>query len=266
MAQGPLRATPCGVFVEKFDRFLTDFGYRGPNEWDLGAPTWDVNPGGALAAIDSLRRADDAHDPDVQRARLEAESASALATSLARLPRRVRGRFKNAVRSAQVCSRARERTKSTAIRAIHGVRLIARELGRRAEARGASDPALVLLVTAEELSGYLADPAAWNDRLAARRLRREELARLEPPFVLTPDRMSTTTWPTRSNRGAGHRRRGALGIGACPGVARDEPASCSIRTTLAASAPATYSSRRSPTHRGRHCSYRRRPWWSMSAR
>ena len=216
------RIDPHGTgFVEQFDRFLADFGYRGPNEWDLGAPTWDINPGGALAAIDSLRRADDAHDPDVQRVRLAAESANALATSLARLPRRVRGRFKKAVRSAQVCARARERTKSTAIRAIHGARLIVRELGRRAETRGASDSALVLLVTAEELSDYLADPAAWNDRLGARRQRREELARLEPPFVLTPDRMSTTTWPTRSDTAVRVTAGEVLsGIGACPGVAR----------------------------------------------
>ena len=133
----------------------------------------------------------------------------------------MRGRFKKAVRSAQVCSRARERTKSTAIRAIHGVRLIARELGRRAEARGASDSALVLLVTAEELSGYVVNPAAWNDRLAARRQRREELARLEPPFVLTPDRMSTATWPICSDTAVPVTAGEVLsGIGACPGVAR----------------------------------------------
>jgi pyruvate,water dikinase len=39
-------------FLDAFADFLRRFGSRGPNEWEIGAETWETKPAIALAAID----------------------------------------------------------------------------------------------------------------------------------------------------------------------------------------------------------------------
>src|SRR5437764_2946336 len=56
---GRLRAAAAGdldtgMFVKALDRFLTDWGFRGPNEWELRCPTWGTEPRIALAALDPV--------------------------------------------------------------------------------------------------------------------------------------------------------------------------------------------------------------------
>ena len=57
-----LRTSPdpeAGSFVTMLDDFLYEFGSRGPNEWDIHAPSWEVDPDLALAAVDRMRLATD---------------------------------------------------------------------------------------------------------------------------------------------------------------------------------------------------------------
>src|SRR5438477_2468868 len=50
-------------FLDAFQSFLERFGSRGPNEWEMRAPTWETEPQLALAAIDRMRLAPEAADP-----------------------------------------------------------------------------------------------------------------------------------------------------------------------------------------------------------
>src|SRR5436305_11479725 len=135
-----LEAEPAAAaFRQTFVAFLDEFGSRGPNEWEGSSPTWGTVPRLALAAIDRMRLADAAHDPRVQQERLQAERREATATARARLSGLTRFQFDRALRSAQLFSQARERTKTTIIRAIHGLRLTQLELARRARERGRPD-------------------------------------------------------------------------------------------------------------------------------
>jgi pyruvate,water dikinase len=210
------------AFAPAFAEFLTRYGYRGPNEWDVGATTWDANPAGALAAIDSLRRTDPSHDPAAQGTRLTGEREAAIAQALAIMPARNRGRFRKAVHAATILARSREHTKSTVIRAIHGPRLAARVLAQRGIERGGPAEAdRFYLLKVDELAAYLADPGAMAATLAARAALREELVALVPPFVFDRRQPPREEWTRRQSSAPPVAAGTTLtGIGACPGVAK----------------------------------------------
>jgi pyruvate,water dikinase len=221
-----LAAVPesASAFNKHFADFTRDYGSRGPNEWEGSSPTWETCPGLALAAVDCLRRADASHDPRAQQASLERKRHEATAAARARLKGGARRQFDLALRSAQLFSQGRERSKTTVIRAMHGVRLAELELARRARDRGGPD-ALVdfWLITNAELDDYLADPKRFSDVVEERRATRERLQSLIPPFVFEGQPPAIEEWVSREGDavpaapvvGAEFR-----GIPGCPGVGR----------------------------------------------
>ena len=52
-------------FSEKFQTFLYNHGARGPNEWDIGAHTYETNPDLALSMLNVMRKQDDSADPEL---------------------------------------------------------------------------------------------------------------------------------------------------------------------------------------------------------
>src|SRR5207237_617408 len=218
-----LEAAPAAAaFRQTFLAFLDEFGSRGPNEWEGSSPTWGTAPRLALAAIDRMRLADASHDPLVQQERLQAERRAATATARARLSGLTRFQFDRALRSAQLFSQARERTKTTIIRAIHGLRLTQLELARRARERGGPDDlAEAWLLTTDEMPDYVAEPIGFKAVIEERRQQRDVLAALIPPFVFEGTQPPVATWERREHPvqllGSGAVLRGIPG---CPGVAR----------------------------------------------
>jgi phosphohistidine swiveling domain-containing protein len=218
-----LEAEPAAAaFRQALVAFLDEFGSRGPNEWEGSSPTWATAPRLALAAIDRMRLADASHDPEVQQRRLSAERADAMAAARARLSGLSRVQFDRAVRSTHLFSQGRERTKTTIIRAIHGLRVTQLELARRARDRGGPDDlADAWLLTNEELPDYISAPQAFKAVMEERRQLRERLAALVPPFVFDGVQPPVSTWERRDRPvdllGAGAVLRGIPG---CPGVAR----------------------------------------------
>lgn len=67
---------PAASFVADVDGFLTEFGSRGPNEWDISAATWETTPDLALTLVDRMRFQDDGDDPRRAQQAREAERAS----------------------------------------------------------------------------------------------------------------------------------------------------------------------------------------------
>src|SRR4029079_8012632 len=53
-------------FTAKLDEFISDFGSRGPGEWDLNAKVWELHPDVALAAIDRMRNSPDSNSPAIR--------------------------------------------------------------------------------------------------------------------------------------------------------------------------------------------------------
>jgi pyruvate,water dikinase len=175
------------AFVVAFDDFLFHFGSRGPNEWDILAPTWEVRPEIALAAIDRMRFVGDDQSPAARRATSVAERERVLAdvrTKLAADPDTL-GVFEAALRSSQLFLSGRERYKTNSIKIVGEIRMAVLEVGRQMVARGhlrAVEHVFMLL--AAELDEFQLHPDRFGDQLAARYEQHRALYDLEPPFAV----------------------------------------------------------------------------------
>jgi len=213
-------------FVAALDEFLAEFGSRGPNEWDIHAPTWEIRPDLVLALVDRMRLADDDASPKGHNAAAEAERKALgdeTAAALAGDPE-TQGQFLAALAAAATFVPGRERAKTNIIRVIQEVRLAVWELGRRAVGRGQmTESRDACMLFGDELQALAAGTLADVPALAAeRKAHLAWLESLEPPFLFDTPPPPNTEWP---RRGA-HRAPAAAvgdslsGLPGCPGVAR----------------------------------------------
>jgi phosphohistidine swiveling domain-containing protein len=197
--QAPEPAGEVAAFAAAFTRFLAEHGDRGPNEWDIHALSWEVAPVRALALVDRLRHSPDSESPEnrhrrlvARREKIAAEVRAALAGSAEAL-----ATFDVAMRAVEVWVPARERTKANCVTAINEIRLAVRELGRRGVEAGLYErPEDVMMLVADELDDYLADPKGFAPVIAERLRQYAELRLLEPPFFIA-DEPRVETWPRR---------------------------------------------------------------------
>ena len=217
-----LGGNPDGAeWLAQFSGFITEFGSRGPNEWDLGSDSWEFRPQLALAAIGRLRGADASHQPSIQGARLAAERNKAIGEVREKLNRVDRFAFDKALRSTTLFSQGRERSKTTIIRAVHEARKAHRILAARAAERGgSSSPQDSCLLTFDEFKVYLKNPESHASTIAERRVNYERLTGLIPPFIIEGDVPPIDTWETRG-ASANQSSSGDTikGIPGCPGIA-----------------------------------------------
>src|SRR5262245_5671298 len=148
-------------FLEQFSKFLFDYGSRGQNEYDPRAPSWEVKPRIALAAIDLMRRSDDSQAPAIrqtasvhERNRLAADIREKLAGDA-----ETAGMFEAALRSAQLFLAGRERAKTNCVMVINELRMALYEYGNRLVERGLTTQVeQVFMVTDAELDQLRAIP------------------------------------------------------------------------------------------------------------
>lgn len=223
-----LRATDtAAAFVADLDDFIAEFGSRGPNEWDIGADTWETDPDLVLAIVDRMRLQPDTDDPRTENAARAAER-EALAAEIAAMvegDEEAHGQFLAAVASSGTFLPGRERSKTNIIRVIGEIRVAIRELERRAVERGdlaaAGDIQFLFGDEIEALAaGALADGPAT---VAERRAHYDHLLGLEPPFIINGPPPPNSTWaskadaPTVARAAAGDELQGLPG---CPGTYR----------------------------------------------
>jgi pyruvate,water dikinase len=210
-------------FRQRFDEFLDEFGSRGPNEWEVRAPTWGTNPELALAALDRMRVTPDAAGPqryfDERVADREALTAQ-MAEQLAGNPE-VQGQFVAAVRAARVFLAGRERTRTTVIKFAHEARLRAHEFGRRMVAEGHFERVEDFgMLRDDEFDAFLDDPGSFRAVLAERNALFERLQGLEPPFVVDGTVPAIEQWRPRGSTPVEVAKPGDVlaGIPGCPGT------------------------------------------------
>lgn len=211
-------------FLAAFDDFIHAFGSRGPNEWEMRSPTWETHPVLALTAIDRMRVSPESSAPTMSNedrvADREALTAS-ISEQLAGNPE-VQGQFLAGIRAASVFLAARERSKTTIVKLINECRVAMHELGRRLVAAGQIEQVEDFgLVLDQEFDDFLADAAAFREVIRERRARMEELASLEPPFILVGELVPTSSWERRGANQVEQLQAGQelSGIPGCPGVA-----------------------------------------------
>lgn len=174
-------------WLSLFDRFLHDHGFRGQNEYDLRAPSWELRPRIALAAIDLMRRSDDSQAPAVRSSRSveERDRVAAHVRELIASDAETSATFEAALRSAQLFLAGRERAKTNTVRAINEARVALYEYGRRLVERGVIDEAQHLfMVTDMELDALRADPESFRGLISDRWQQYRALFEREPLFVV----------------------------------------------------------------------------------
>jgi len=173
------------AFADAFATFLVEFGSRGPNEWDLSAPTWETHPGLALAAIDRLRMTVDDRFPEDRRRRLATEADSAELLDGMAADRPIRELLERATRAVGSLLHTRERSKAAIVRMHHEARMPLHEIARRMVEQGYLHRIADFgLLTLDEFPAFLDDPDAFAGRITDRRTLYDRLTQLRPPPVL----------------------------------------------------------------------------------
>ena len=221
------------MFVKALDRFLTDWGFRGPNEWELRCPTWGTEPEIALAALDRVRMADESASPlmAAERGAAARQVASRQLRAALEGNDEVLGQFDAALQAAELWCRARERQRTTLAMLVHEQRLTALELARRGVAAGVIErPEQVFMLLADEIGDFVAavggasgGGAALGATLAEREERYLALFDYEPPFVIAGAPPPVTEWARRSEATAAAALapgEAIQGVPGCPGSAR----------------------------------------------
>jgi pyruvate,water dikinase len=106
---------------------------------------------------------------------------------------------------------------------MHEQRLAARELGRRATARGElTSPEQVFMLFADELDDWLKNPVALTAALAERERIYLDLFDYEPPFVVNGQPAAYTQWARRDAKTSTSLNTGEVltGVSGCPGIVR----------------------------------------------
>jgi rifampicin phosphotransferase len=216
-----LKRTPeAAEFVSAFADFLARYGYRGPNEWELGSIPWRMQPETPLRTIDRLRRSDEDSAPgaDADAQRVNQQQAARYARRKLGIVDRLR--FNKALPAAKAWQATRESSKSAVIRALDSTRRAVNELARRvAERHGLNDPGVVYMLHESELRSYVADPHPLLETIAARKRTYNTLAERIPPFLFDGRIPLLETWPKRLVESNASGRKGDIleGIGGSPG-------------------------------------------------
>ncbi|MGI9622286.1 MAG: PEP-utilizing enzyme [Acidimicrobiales bacterium] len=194
------------AFKAAFEDFQFEYGSRGPSEWELATKTWETDPAIVLVAIDQVRHQHDGNSPVMGTAKLASEREALEAEVRAKLvdldDEELTGVFESALVGGNMMIH-RERAKTTLVRALHEVRMALRELGRRHhEAGNLEDPEHIFMLGADELDGWVADPGAHRELLAARGKDWKQLWELEPPFFVSDGALPPLqAWATKGAAG-----------------------------------------------------------------
>lgn len=210
--------------LERFEDFLVQFGSRGTNEMDLGAPTWETQPEIALAAIERLRLQPDTASPRdaLTRLALDREAVSKeMLEQLADDPA-AQGQLEAGLRAAAPWLPARERTKFATMRVQHEARMALLELGRRMVDDGVFDSVVdFVLLTGDEFPSFLDDPRAWATDIRSRRVWLDSMNEFQAPFITVGPPPPPSTWRPRTKHELPPVEVGEVitGIAACSGTA-----------------------------------------------
>ncbi|MEM7324603.1 MAG: PEP-utilizing enzyme [Actinomycetota bacterium] len=177
----------AGRFLESFGGFVAEHGHRGPNDWELSSRTWENTPELALAAVDSMRRAEHDLSPGTRLGDDEQKRQEAVAVVRPHLNFLDKMNFDKAVKSVKYWSQAREATRDRAVRVTFSTKQVYRELVRRGAQRGGNpDPVKVaLLFPRTELPQHLADPSSMADVVAERGALFDRYSAVEPKFFIS---------------------------------------------------------------------------------
>ena len=181
------------------------------------AVSWEVKPRIALAAIDLMRRSDDAQAPFNRNAASVAERDRIVADIRRKVAGdpETAGLFEAAMGSAQLFLSGRERAKTNVVTVINEMRVALREFGRRLVDRGVLDQVeQVFMVTDAELDQLRHHPETMSADIKARWEQFQTLFDYDPVFVVNGSVPSLSAMTRRGGKSAVTAEVGAVLTGA----------------------------------------------------
>ena len=202
LAQLRASGDPAAVeFLTRFEQLLFDHGARAQNEYDPRTSSWEVRPRIALAAIDLMRRSEEANSPATRNAASVAERDRVTTEIRQQIAgdSETAGLFEAALKSARLFLAGRERAKTNCVTVINEVRTALHEYGRRLVERGIIDEVeQVFMLVDEELDQVRAEPESFKQVIADRWAQYKTLFDYEPVFVVN-GRVPALSEMTRRN-------------------------------------------------------------------
>jgi pyruvate,water dikinase len=201
-------------FESAFQHVLEHYGFRGVNEWEIAAPSWEIRPDVLRRAVAAVRSGGAARDPDsIRRAALQKFEDD-----------NVRDAFPDLdlwLERCKIWSGVRERTKATCVLTINEMRLDALEIGRRLVDAGTLESAdQIYFLTFDEFRAAAGGGPVDLDRVHARQAAQAELARhQEPLFVIAGEVPPVAEWPLKAHAADAGGQDQISGAAASPGVA-----------------------------------------------
>ena len=181
-------------FEAAFERVLEQYGFRGVNEWEIVAPSWEIRPDVLRRAVDSVRAGGAERDPDSTRQ-----------AALARFDEDgVRDAFPELdlwLERCKVWLGVRERTKATCVLTINEMRLDAFEIGRRLVEDSKLESAdEIYFLTFDEFRSAALGGDVDRVRLHARQAAKADLLRYqEPLFAIAGEVPPVEEWTVKSD-------------------------------------------------------------------
>jgi rifampicin phosphotransferase len=181
-------------FETAFADVLERYGFRGVNEWEIAAPSWEIRPDVLRRAVQAVRAGGAQRDPDSIRqaalAKFEADG--------------VRPKFPDLdlwLERCRVWMGVRERTKATCVLTINEMRLDALEIGRRlVDDRALEAADHIYFLTFDEFRAAARGGDVDLDRVRARQAAKAELLRYqEPLFAIAGEIPPVDQWPVKSD-------------------------------------------------------------------
>ena len=209
-------------FLRGWQEFLDNWGFLGPNVWEMRSPTYRSNPEIVLRMIDRARKVPDSGSPSSRSSELAKDRARATAEIEAAIEDpAMLAQFQAAVNVLPVHMPAREAIKVQSTRFCEEARMTMRELGDRFVRDGVLQRwEDVLLLMDDEADAFLTDPAPFADTIVARRAQLAELESVWPPFVFDGPPPTWDQFTPRAEEALDPGSEGDVlqGLGVSPGV------------------------------------------------
>lgn len=214
-AVASLAALEGDEFEAAFERVLEQYGFRGVNEWEIAAPSWEIRTDVLRRAVGAVRSGGAERDPDATRrsalAKFDADG--------------VRDSFPDLDLWLDRCTvwmGIRERTKATCVLTINEMRLDALEIGRRLVIDGRLESAdQIYFLTFDEFRNAARGEGVDLDRIHTRQAAKAELLQYqEPLFVIAGEAPPVENWPRKTDAVTGSDDQIEItGAAGSPGVA-----------------------------------------------
>jgi len=217
----------ASAFLAEWERFIVDFGSRGPGEWEVSSHAWETKPELALSALGRARLQSDEESPERRNQVKAQERTDKIAEVRAAVATLGSDELSAQLEGAIVATNQlafRERTKTNLVRTVHEGRMVFRELGSRHARQGnLEDADHIFMLLDSELESFVADPSALTATLAHRYGDWKQLRDLEPPFIIKDgDVPPLPDWPRKGEAVVSAVAAGDVlqGVPGCPGTVR----------------------------------------------